>query len=187
MCFNFVLGTGSPDALINFLSLFLLYMTKQISNYSAVYVYTETEMLFWWHFHHWLHWKLSFWQLPVQPVMKILSKWHFRFSVCYWILITQSLTCSYCSTMKWQNQLFFVPMISYVYILSREWRAPGNLSHLLCVVTNESHADSHDISIKLNSEVWLIWTELLIEMNHLQVSKAIFSVINGWPSTISMG
>ena len=45
--------------------------------------FTETEMLlFWWHFHHWLHWKLSFWQLPVQPVMKISSKWqHFRFSV----------------------------------------------------------------------------------------------------------
>ena len=36
---------------------------------------------FWWHFHHWLHWKLSFWQLPVQLVMKISSKWqHFRFS-----------------------------------------------------------------------------------------------------------
>ena len=37
---------------------------------------------FWWNFHHWLHWKLSFWQLSVQPVMKISSKWrHFRFSV----------------------------------------------------------------------------------------------------------
>ena len=36
---------------------------------------------FWWNFHHWLHWQLSFWQLPVQPVMKISSKWrHFRFS-----------------------------------------------------------------------------------------------------------
>ena len=38
---------------------------------------------FWWNFHHWLHWKLSKWQLPVQPVIKISSKWqHFRFSVC---------------------------------------------------------------------------------------------------------
>ena len=36
---------------------------------------------FWWKFHHWLHRKLSFWQLSVQPVMKISSKWwHFRFS-----------------------------------------------------------------------------------------------------------
>ena len=44
---------------------------------------TETEMSFWWNFHHWLHWKLSFWQLSVQPVMKISSKWrHFRFSGC---------------------------------------------------------------------------------------------------------
>ena len=36
---------------------------------------------FWRNFHHWLHWKLSFWQLSVRPVMKISSKWrHFRFS-----------------------------------------------------------------------------------------------------------
>ena len=43
---------------------------------------TETKMSsFWRNFNHWLHWKLSFWQLPVQPVMKISSKWrHFRFS-----------------------------------------------------------------------------------------------------------
>ena len=34
----------------------------------------------WWNFNHWLHWKLSKWQLPVQPVMKISSKWHFQFS-----------------------------------------------------------------------------------------------------------
>ena len=44
--------------------------------------HTETKMLsFWWHFRHWLHWTLSFWQRSVQPVTKILSKWrHFRFS-----------------------------------------------------------------------------------------------------------
>ena len=42
---------------------------------------TETKMSFWRNFHHWLHWKLSFWQLPVQPVMNISSKWRlFRFS-----------------------------------------------------------------------------------------------------------
>ena len=46
---------------------------------------TETKMSsFWRNFNHWLHWKLSFWQLPVQPVMKISSKWrHFRFSALY--------------------------------------------------------------------------------------------------------
>ena len=30
---------------------------------------------FWWNSHHWLHRKLSKWQLPVQPMMKISSKW----------------------------------------------------------------------------------------------------------------
>ena len=45
--------------------------------------YTETEMSsFWRNFHHWLHRKLSKWQLSVQSVIKISSKWqHFRFSV----------------------------------------------------------------------------------------------------------
>ena len=42
---------------------------------------------FWLNFHHWLHWKLSKWQLPVpQPAMKTKSKWwYFRFSEgpCY--------------------------------------------------------------------------------------------------------
>ena len=37
---------------------------------------SEMEMSsFWWNCHHWLHWKLSFWQLSVQPVMTISSKW----------------------------------------------------------------------------------------------------------------
>ena len=52
------------------------------SNVLTQLSYTETKMSsFWRNFNHWLHWKLSFWQLPVQPVMKISSKWrHFRFS-----------------------------------------------------------------------------------------------------------
>ena len=49
----------------------------------ALLTLTETEISsFWWNFHHWLHWKLSFWQFPVQSVMKISSKWqHFCFRV----------------------------------------------------------------------------------------------------------
>ena len=45
--------------------------------------YTETEMSsFWRNFNHWLHRKLSKWQLSVQSVIKISSKWqHFRFCV----------------------------------------------------------------------------------------------------------
>ena len=42
-----------------------------------------TQMLsLWWNCHHWLHWKLSKWQLPVQPAMTISSKWYFRSSGC---------------------------------------------------------------------------------------------------------
>ena len=59
---------------------------------------------FWWKFHHWLHWKLSIWQLSVQPMMKISSKWrYFRVSVAdksskeivmmAVIIVSQALVC----------------------------------------------------------------------------------------------
>ena len=56
----------------------------ELSSPCAVSSITEMEKSsFWWNVHHWLHWKLSKWQLPVQPVMKISSKWrHFCFSDC---------------------------------------------------------------------------------------------------------
>ena len=45
---------------------------------------SEMDDSFSWNFHQWLHWKLSFWQLPMQPLMKISSKWwYFHFSD-YW-------------------------------------------------------------------------------------------------------
>ena len=63
---------------------------------------TETEMSsFWLNFHHWLHWKLSKWQLPVQPMIKISSKWqHFRFSV--WLnKLKQKISCSNVNSLSW--------------------------------------------------------------------------------------
>ena len=48
---------------------------------SRTFRITAVEMSFWWNFYHRLHRKLSKWQLPVQPMMKISSKWqYFRFS-----------------------------------------------------------------------------------------------------------
>ena len=65
---------------------------------------TETKMSsFWRNFHHWLHWKLSFWQLPVQPVMKISSKrQHFRFS--------DHLTCG--NKVQWSFKQMILQMSS---------------------------------------------------------------------------
>ena len=40
---------------------------------TSVYVEME-DFSFWQNFHPWSHWKLSKWQLPVQPVMKIFFK-----------------------------------------------------------------------------------------------------------------
>ena len=52
--------------------------------------YTEIKMSpFWWNLYHWLHLKLSIWQLQpkLQPVIKISSKWqYFHFNVYQEIL-----------------------------------------------------------------------------------------------------
>ena len=70
--------------LINACQIYFVECVSKIKHILSVihYTITETKMSsFWLNFHHWLHWKLSFWQLPVQPVIKISSKWrHFCFS-----------------------------------------------------------------------------------------------------------
>ena len=54
--------------IVHVLSWFVLIWYQCISCVS-----TEAETLsFWWNFNHWLHQKLSFWQLSVQPVIKFL-------------------------------------------------------------------------------------------------------------------
>ena len=46
----------------------------------VVVVLGVTEMkIFWQNYHHWLHWNLSFWQLPEQPVMIFFFKMTFPF------------------------------------------------------------------------------------------------------------
>ena len=46
------------------------------------------DLSFWWNFHHWLHLKLSKWQLQVQPVMEISSKWwHFCYGVVHYNIV----------------------------------------------------------------------------------------------------
>ena len=59
-----------------------LLLTKSLHVFVVYEAITETKMSsFWWNFCHWLHWKLSKWWFPVQPVPKISSKWkHFCFS-----------------------------------------------------------------------------------------------------------
>ena len=64
-------------------SLLLAWTNSRVcGNMIPILCVTKTEIsLFRWNCHHWLHWKLSFGQLPVQPMMKISLKWYLRFSV----------------------------------------------------------------------------------------------------------
>ena len=55
-----------------------VHQAKQLLSSCCLYhmrTITEANILsFWWYFHLWLHWKLSFRQLPVQSVKKMSSK-----------------------------------------------------------------------------------------------------------------
>ena len=71
--------------ILNMYSLIRLHFWKWLKRYHIEYfvsVITELEMSVWWKLHQWLHMKLLVWQLSVQPLMKISSKWqHFHFGV----------------------------------------------------------------------------------------------------------
>ena len=60
------------------------------------------EMSFWWNFRHWMHWKLSFWQLSLQPVSKMSSKFPFQWELWRFLIhlswrIILSWLCTLCS------------------------------------------------------------------------------------------
>ena len=52
-------------------------------------------MSFSWNFHHWLQWMLLFWQLMVQPVLRILLKWYYS----HFIDLAQP--CRLCQCAHW--------------------------------------------------------------------------------------
>ena len=83
-----------PESLLYWVSIAFVLGQYRFCTGSMLFLYTIT-VLFTYCFslkqkcHHfdeifitaWLHWKLSKWQLSMQPVTKMPSKWHFRFSV----------------------------------------------------------------------------------------------------------
>ena len=81
---------------------------------------TETEMSsFWWNFHHWLHWKLSKWQLPVQPVIKISSKWrHFRFSAIDRVKCVQYVRLMIDENLYWHVEHVYNSLVKYFGIFN---------------------------------------------------------------------
>ena len=63
-----------------------------------LYIYNQhwrENFFIWWNFHYWLHWKLSKWQLSMQPVMKMSSKWHL-----FQCMIEEILRCFQCLDIK---------------------------------------------------------------------------------------
>ena len=101
---------------------------------------TETKMSsFWRNFHHWLHWKLSLWQLPVQPVMIISSKWrHFRFCELHDSTQRKEIfppTKTYCSFNKnFTGLLILMQCINKLYLyqyFTTRVRLPSNAKSVL--------------------------------------------------------
>ena len=75
--------------------------------------YTQTETSFWRHFLHCLHRKLSYWQLTVEAVTKISSKWHSYFIVLshvIWIPArVHRVVKGIRSVFHWAYRLWFCP------------------------------------------------------------------------------
>ena len=93
--------------------------------------FTDMKMLsFWWHFHHWLHWKLSLRQFSVQPVTKMSSKWwHFHFSVwrlskwqhSTFPLMIKQLICNISTSVRFKQVI--KPRLKYVLPIGL-WEVP---------------------------------------------------------------
>ena len=107
---------------------------------------------FWRNFHHWLHWKLSFWQLSVQPVMKISSKWrHFRFSVvailsvyCVSVITSITIHCVTINKPEWKK--YWVKLTMFMSTLSLLLR--NKTVRIIHVVSPRTNADSDVLSSK---------------------------------------
>ena len=133
------------------------------------YIVTETKMSsFWRNFNHWLHWKLSFWQLPVQPVMKISSKWrHFRFGgvVSYHIIWYGYFNCwyniihiyrSHGNNLRYQNWYYLG-----IKRLPLNWKFLNLLLRLECNYTSiplnsSKYLSSQECYFRLLTVVWLL-------------------------------
>ena len=103
------------------------------------FIYTDREMSsFWRNYHRWQHWKLSKWQLPVQPVMKILSKWqHFHFNVGINSFSEQDGACHQsCGYLRAIHCLHFHK--SHVMASGCLWLASAFICwvHLACIVSS---------------------------------------------------
>ena len=106
-----------------------------------------------------LHWKLSFWQLPVQPVMEISSKWYSCFSVSVSIMKTrQSYLC---------NGNFYIGKI-----VSKCWQwSHGSLvSFSMTILSARYYPNQHVTSVIL---------EIPCD-DHLSVDVVIDGGINHW-------
>ena len=86
----------------------------------------EMEMSpFWRNLRHWLRRKLSKWQLSVQQVSTISSKWwHFRFSGLYYFLLT--VICMYNIRLFWKVCICKITRV-FVDFFFLEWRATINM------------------------------------------------------------
>ena len=89
---------------------------------------------FWWNYNHWLHWKLLKWQLPVQPEMKISSKWrHF----CFSDVVLPELDFHY------KDEMFVRP--SYVY--NENLNTDKKALFITSIITPNHSPDYHRTSI----------------------------------------
>ena len=118
---------------------------------------TETKMSsFWRNFHHWLHWKLSFWQLSVQPMMKISSKWrHFRFSGIPLCLAMWNIVIDRMQLRQNRTRCLNITYFSYSHPMHFSTKKSANLTkrHAIAVklllVLNDAHNPINNPTVQI--------------------------------------
>ena len=76
---------------------------------------TETWILLWWNYHHRLHWKLLFWQLQVQPMMKS----HQNEEISFWFNMDQLHITYFFNSYLSINIVAKITFILDVYIVTQ--------------------------------------------------------------------
>ena len=107
------------------------YSSAATGQYTYSSMNNEKEMLsFWRNFHHWLHRKLSKWQLSVRPVMKISSKRHFRFGGYASGFVELCFACGYIS-LKFVSKVPIKNSAALFQIIVRRWPGGKPLSETM--------------------------------------------------------
>ena len=118
----------------------------------SIISFTEMEMsLFWWDFHHWMLWKVMFWQLCMLAMMKMsATQQYFRFSVFVYLgllILISVVSKSFCFSfiLLWRFPCIFYTIYFYHFIFP------------FSIISRSDHNHMDQIKWILLDLIWIIF------------------------------